>query len=135
MTTIEKLNAIPKVVYVTREQYGMPEYDIDYGDFGFAAFKLDLSMSDEHVLLAYYQNHMGETYELWCVRASIYDNDGDALTCPTIGDCLERCLDETIEHFTKYRNDYSYIETYSGYSYDEKIAKESDIKSDKTKEK
>lgn len=64
MTTIEKLNAIPKVVYVTREQYGMPEYDVYYGDYGYAAFKLDMNVHDEGVNLFYAQRHNGEYYGL-----------------------------------------------------------------------
>lgn len=120
MTTIEKLNAIPKIVYVTREQYGVPEYDIDYDDYGYAAFKLDMNVHDEGVNLSYAQNYNGEYYELWSVHASIYDNDGEELLHPTIGECLEHSLDETIKHFTGHIDEYSGVETYSGYSYDEK---------------
>lgn len=50
--------------------------------------------------------------------ASTYDNNGKELTHSTIGECLEYCLDETIKHFTECRDEYSSIETYSGYSYD-----------------
>lgn len=106
MTTIEKLNAIPKNVYVTREQYGVPEYDIDYGDYGCAKFKLDIKIDDEGVLLAYYHHNNGECYELWCVSADIYDNDGEELLYVTVGNCLEHCLDETIKHFKEHRDEY-----------------------------
>lgn len=120
MTTIEKIDAIPKVVLVTREQYGVPEYDINYGDYGYASFKLDLNIHDEGVLLAYYQRHNGETYELWCVSAYISEpiEGTEDLFHGSLGDCLEHCLDETIKHFHEHRDEYSDIETYSGYSYD-----------------
>ena len=120
MTTIEKLNSIPKQVLVTREQYGVPEYDIKYNDYGYAEFTLDISIDDESVLLAYYQYHNGECYELWCVSAGIYTPKDEAndLYHGDIGECLEYCLDETIKHFTEHRDEYSDVETYSGYSYD-----------------
>ena len=118
MTTIEKLNAIPKVVHVSHEQAGDFEPELDYDDYGLAQFKLDLNICDEGVFLAYYQHNNDETYELWCVGASMYDNNGEELTHPTIGECLEYCLDETIRHFNEQQGDYSFIDTYSGYSYD-----------------
>lgn len=123
MTTIEKLNAIPKVVLVSHEQAGDFEPELDYDDDGLAQFKLDLNIYDEGVLLAYYQHNNDETYELWCVSASTYDNDGEEPMHPTIGECLEYCLDETIKHFKEAQGDYSFIDTYSGYSYDNNCIK------------
>lgn len=122
MTTIEKLNAIPKVVYVTREQYGMPEYDVYYGDYGYAAFKLDMNVHDEGVNLFYAQRHNGEYYELWSVHAAVYEpiEGTEDLFHGGLGECLEYCLDETIKHFTEHIDEYSGVETFSGYSYDEK---------------
>lgn len=113
MTTIEKLNAIPKVVLVSHKQAGDFEPELDYDDDGLAQFKLDLNIYDEGVLLAYYQHNNDETYELWCVSASTYDNDGEEPMHLTIGECLEYCLDETIKHFTEAQGDYSFIDTYS----------------------
>ena len=110
MTTIEKLNAIPKVVNVSHEQAGGFEPELDYDDDGLAQFKLDLNIYDEGVLLSYYQHNNDETYELWCVSASMYDNNGEELTHPTIGECLEYCLDETIKHFNEQQGDYSFID-------------------------
>lgn len=120
MTTIEKLNSIPKVVLVNHEQAGDFEPELYYDDDELAQFKLDLNIYDEGVLLKYYHYNEEETYELWSVSASIYGNDGEELTHPTLGECLEYCLDETIKHFNEQQGDYSFIDTYSGYSYDKK---------------
>lgn len=116
MTTIEKIDAIPKVVYVAKEQIGWD--DIRYNDYGLAKFKLDLSVDEEGVRLSYYQVCNDLYYELWDVSAYTYDNDGEYLLYGTVGNCLEHCLDETIKHFHEHRTEYSDIETYSGYSYD-----------------
>ncbi len=117
MTTIEKLNAIPKVVLISHEQAGYFEPELYYDDNDLARFTLQLNIYDEGVLLAYYQHNDDETYELWCVSASMYDNDGEELLHPSIGECLDYCLDETIKHFNEQQGDYSFIDTYSGYSY------------------
>ena len=41
MTTIEKLNAIPKVVLVSHEQAGDFEPELDYDDYGLAQNKTE----------------------------------------------------------------------------------------------
>lgn len=65
MTTIEKLNAIPKVVYVTREQLGAPALGIHFNEYGLAEFILDLKIHDEGVNLSYQHSTFDEIYDLW----------------------------------------------------------------------
>lgn len=104
----QRINTLPKAVHVTREQYGEPEYDIDYDNDGVAVFERKVTVDECGVDISYIQRHNGEIYE-YCSQYVAYDCD-NARGRATIGMALKQCIDKTNEFFNEHPQEWLRIE-------------------------
>ena len=117
MTTREKIDTIPKIVYVTPEQYGLDGERLALNGEGLADFRLDLHVHEDGAVLAYTHHCQGICHVLWDTLAYL---DGETRPFARIGDCVEECLDRALEYFSARRKLFTSLDTRGGIERGEK---------------